>query len=190
MTITNGVVEYERVTRPADFESKRAKVSLSFAIEDGSDPAAVVAKVMGMAVGQVHVTVGLAPREVPPAVVEAKIEAAKQEKAKRTAKTPPAEVASLEIKHTENTVVEVVDLDPTAIVEPVAAEPAADDGPVEYSDHDLKSAVHLAIEKKVGNEEVVKLIREFTGVPGKRIPDIPKEKRADFIARLKAMYTE
>lgn len=49
MNITNGQVEFERVTRPADFESKRAKVVLSFAIADGEDAEAVVANVGEMA---------------------------------------------------------------------------------------------------------------------------------------------
>lgn len=49
MNITNGQVEFERVMRPADFESKRAKVVLSFAIADGEDAEAVVANVGEMA---------------------------------------------------------------------------------------------------------------------------------------------
>lgn len=35
MSITNGTIVVERVTRPADFESKRVSVSLSFTIEEG-----------------------------------------------------------------------------------------------------------------------------------------------------------
>lgn len=49
MNITNGTVEIERVLRPADFESKRVKVALSFAIDEAEEAAHVIEHVGQMA---------------------------------------------------------------------------------------------------------------------------------------------
>lgn len=60
MQITNGTVEYGRTVKPADFESKVAKVSLNFAVaETETNPDAVIAKVFDMAMGEVHRRLGL-----------------------------------------------------------------------------------------------------------------------------------
>jgi len=58
-TVTNGTVEYSRTIRPADFESKVSRATLSFNIAEGSDPAVVLAKVSAIAKEQVHAELGL-----------------------------------------------------------------------------------------------------------------------------------
>src|SRR5229473_690271 len=81
-TITNGTLVVERVLRPADFESKRASVSLSFAIEEGEDAEAVVERVGQMAHAQVmglvrrpETLVGGAALRRPPKAAEAPVAA-------------------------------------------------------------------------------------------------------------------
>lgn len=53
MTITNGTVELERSVRPADFETRRVRVSLSYTVDDGADPAAITAAVGDMAFAEI-----------------------------------------------------------------------------------------------------------------------------------------
>ncbi len=48
-TITNGSITIERTLRPADFEAKKASVTLSFAIDEGEDAAEVVKRIGAMA---------------------------------------------------------------------------------------------------------------------------------------------
>ena len=199
MTVTNGAVEYERNVRPADFESKKAKVTLSFVVEDGSDPAAVVAKVMDMAVSEVHRRLGLASTQGLAEVFEQKVEADKGKRIQR-AKAPPAEVpvagptseaASPPAEVAVSPVVDATSDDPAAIGEPEPVVEVEEPGFV-YTDADLQKAIHLAIEKGTSQAEIKQLIwhQDFTGMPGKRVSEIAIEKRADFIARLKAMYED
>lgn len=213
MTVTNGIVEYARTTRPADFESKNAKVTLSFVVEEGSDPAPVVAKVMDMAVGEVHRRLGIEGVPLWKAVglpadpggeVVVDVTAVNAPKGRR-AKAPPAEVpvadptivapgepASVGATAATTTAPTATPTtDPAAIGEPETVEPQPE-AEIVYTDADLQKAIHLAIERKVGHDAIKGLIwhADFTGLPGKRVSDIPAEKRADFIARLKAMYDE
>lgn len=60
MAITNGVAEYERKVKPADYESRGAKLSLSFTIAEGDpNPELAVAKVYDTVVAEVHRRIGL-----------------------------------------------------------------------------------------------------------------------------------
>lgn len=49
MNITNGTVEIERQVRPADYESKKVKVALSFAIDEAEKAEHVIEHVAAMA---------------------------------------------------------------------------------------------------------------------------------------------
>jgi hypothetical protein len=49
MNITNGSVTFERVTRPADYESKRASVTLSFAVDEQDNARLAMRQVGNMA---------------------------------------------------------------------------------------------------------------------------------------------
>lgn len=49
MNITNGTVEIERQVRPADYESKKVKVALSFAIDEAEKAEQVIEHVASMA---------------------------------------------------------------------------------------------------------------------------------------------
>jgi hypothetical protein len=192
MTITNGTVAYERNVRPADFESKKASVTLSFTVEDGSDPAPVVAKVFAMAVAEVHRRLGIVapsaqqPSITMPAGTQVSMLStggmtAPTETKSRRAKAPPAEVPAENPPATADTASGSGDpADVTTIATPETSTPAAttDDPaaigdpevapePVVYTDKQLRDAVNYAVgEKKVGNKKIVDLIIEFTNPPG------------------------
>lgn len=189
--ITNGVVIYERTVRPADFESKKASVSLSFTVaEDGSDPAAVTATVMQMAMAEVHSRLGIKP----PAPVQAPVEVvpAPEPVKKRAKAPPPAEVPAVD----PTAIVEpasVIEAAPTAVAvdDPAAiGEPEPEEAPpVVITDKDVRAAVERAVtEGKVGNKAVIGLITEFTGSPGMSMTTIEQAKRGAFMARLKLLY--
>ena len=75
--VTNGTVEYSRTIRPADYEGKTPKVSLSFTVAEGSSPEAVALKVMGIAFSVVERALATRPeQDVAP------VEKLKQTKAK------------------------------------------------------------------------------------------------------------
>jgi hypothetical protein len=196
--------------RPADFESKQAKVTLSFTVEDGSDPAPVVAKVFDMAVAEVHRRLGLLTQADKHEIGEAAAAAILPSMRKR-AKAPPAEVEVKPAGEPVETVlgppqgvkegdpivtkVHGVDVDPAAIGDPEAASE-----PVVYTDRQLRDAVVYAIgEKKIRNRAITDLIIEFTNppgtpegerVPGKNIPMIEQDRRGGFLDRLKALYAD
>jgi hypothetical protein len=62
MQITNVKVSFERMVRPADFESARAAVELSAVVDEGEDAAAVSAELLGLAKKQALAAVGKGPR--------------------------------------------------------------------------------------------------------------------------------
>lgn len=180
MTVTNGTIEYSRTVRPADFESISAKVVLSFAVEEGSDPAVVVAKVHDIAVAEVHRRVGLSK---PKAVGSS---AAKPSIAPVENPTVAAPVASTKPEPSAEANA-TISPDPASIVEPETV-PEAEPTPVTITDKELHSAVNLAVEKKVPAQAIRKLTAEFTGEVGKSMTLIPQEARQAFLAKLKELY--
>lgn len=193
MTITNGTVCYERNVRPADFESKKASVTLSFAVAEDSDPAPVVTKVMDLAVSEVHRRLGIAvPAGQQPAPV---MEADKGKRIQR-AKVPPAEVPAGNASSPHGSIATAftpaVADDPAAIGDPEAGilELTKEQEVPVVTDKQLRDAVNYAVgEKKVATKAIVDLISEFNDrVPGKNIPAIAQDRRSDFLARLKALY--
>ncbi len=214
MNVTNGVVEYGRVTKPADYESKSAKVSLSFAVDDGADPAEVTAKVFDMAVAEVHRRLGL-PVVGPTMGVNATLGLAKigleiEGTKKRRAKTPPAEVpvdpAAIEEAGVSELSMDPARYDaggnlkdPAAIEEPADVPEAGSSAliwptelwpfqPAVITDKDLHTGVHLAMERKVANAAIKALVAQFNGnVAGKSMTLIPAGVRQAFLDALKAL---
>lgn len=195
MTITNGSVEYERNVRPADFESKKAKVVLSFVIEEGSDPAPVVAKVMDMAVAEVHRRLALTTDY--PQVDVAKV--AEAVATKKRAKAPPAEVpvenptdAAISAGSTKPSAVPVpatTSIDPAAIGEPEPID-LAKVGTVipPIADKDLHAAVQIAIEKKVLAAAIRAATQAITGNPGQSMTTIGQDRRPEFLTAIRQLY--
>jgi hypothetical protein len=199
--------------RPTDFESKQAKVTLSFTVEDGSDPAPVVAKVFDMAQAEVHRRLGLRPMGQEDAYGKPGFEVAAEahgitnpvfnpvkEATKRRAKAPPAEVPA----ENPTSYVGTVNLSTETVTTVGSDDPAAigdfEVVPPIITDRQLRDAVVYAIgEKKIRNRAITDLIIEFTNppgtpegerVPGKNIPMIEQDRRGGFLDRLKALYAD
>lgn len=194
MIVTNGTVEYSRTVKPADYESKAAKVTLAFAVDEGEpNPEAVVARVFDMASAEVHRRLGLPvakagiissydtrpTQEDIDKPREKKVEAA-------AAPQPDPTLTPASPSHLPEPAAPVTD-DPLAITAPATA-PLVLDTPVEITDVDLHSAVHQAIEKhKVTAVQIRDLTATFTGVPGKSMTAIEQGRRADFLKALREL---
>lgn len=198
MNITNGTCEYGRTTRPADFESKSAKVSLSFAIEDGSDPEGAVSKVMDMCIAEVHSRLGLtslpavAVNPVTGQHMAAKVELPKVEKPKPAAK-PPVEVpvinptvpaASLGSSAPPSTATLATANDPLAIEDPGEEEPKS----LEISNKEIQAAARQTMERGVSYDKVKALIEELHGgTVGKSMTLFDQPTRVVYLKRLKEL---
>lgn len=187
MNITNGTVTFERTIRPADFESKKASVTLSFALDaDGKDGdgGEAIDRVGDLARHHALNMLGImesrpeappmeqtvpkrtrAPRVDPAAVT---IDAAPPTPAAMTGEPAPSTVAAESVNVS----------DPAAIVMPPAA-------PVEVkpvSDKDLTAACNAAVARKVDPVVVRltlgKLAGKAEGVTGS-VADIAPDNRAD-----------
>jgi flagella basal body P-ring formation protein FlgA len=164
MIVTNGVVEFERVTRPADYESKRGKVSLSFAVEDSEDAEAVVERVGAMAMRRALTMVGevLQGEVVQP---------------RRVTKTPPKPVTEEVPDPTVPGAEAVSDAVSTSTVEELK--------PV--TDAMLDAAVHKARAKNIMPDQIKAEILKFTGQPGVSMKSLDQEKRPLLIAAIEAL---
>lgn len=91
-TITDGTVSYTRTVKPADYEGKTPVVKLSFTVAEGSDPEAVVAKVMAIAVNEVEGVLTGKRMVVTRVDVPAIVEVVEQKKGKRA--SPPTSTPS------------------------------------------------------------------------------------------------
>lgn len=165
--ITDGSVTFERTTRPADFESKKASVTLTFTVEPGEDASLVAAEV-----GLIAQTLGLAMVGLP-----------KVEAPKRTRRAAAASAEALEQARQDPP-----QPDPVAIAEPEAAAPI-EAAPV--TDKDLADACgatrqRLAAKGYDAIADIRKLVSEYAA-PSHRSVDIPQEKRAAFLDALKSL---
>lgn len=162
MNITNGVVEFERVARPADFESKRAKVSLSFAIADGEDAASVSARVGDMAAVEVYRLLAR-PEKVEPVKPP-------------VTKPPPA---ATEVK--TPTVPDPIADAPTVVSTVEEAAPPA------VTDAHLDAAVRKARERTVTPDQIKAAILGYTKQPGVSMKSLDPPARAALVAALDAL---
>lgn len=196
-TVTNGVVEYGRTVKPADYESKSAKVSLSFAIEDGSDPEGAVATVMDMCIAEVHSRLGLAVAATSvmfPTIRTQPVEAPKAEKPKQK---PPVEVPAINPTSQVDASVAapganarvppsatVPTSDPLAIEDPGEEEPK----PLEISNKEIQAAARQTMERGVSYNKVKALIEELHGgVVGKSMTLFDQPTRVVYLKRLKEL---
>jgi hypothetical protein len=217
-TINGGMVAVEDgirlVTTDQFAPTKKARVELSFSVEEGGDPVAALddvaqiarAKVFGILQtykpGAVMTATEVIARKAEPTVADMKEAnaalpagdpAAVAEPAKRTRakkETPAADPAAIGGDLTALAAVTKPAADPAAITaEPVKAAPAADGGP-DYSDAGLFKAV-TAINQKFGGTvapKITPIVIEFCPQDGvaPSLKRIPADKRAAFIARLEA----
>lgn len=185
MTVTNGTVEYARTTRPADFESKQAKVTLSFNIEDGSDTGAVVANVFDLAVAEVHRRLGLAPVQQQSVKRQAKPAPAAEVPAENPP-VSPAETGGAD--HANAGAPSAASDDPTEIEIP-ETEPKERE-PIQITDKDLQHAIHLARQAHVAGKQINEVTLSITGVVGKGYSTLTQEQRVEWLARVKALHPE
>lgn len=192
MVITGGTVEFSRTVKPADYESKGAKVVLSFGIDEGEDTQSVLERVSAIAMRHALSMVG----ELPAKLAWVEVPATTVEKPKRQSRKPvdPATIEEIaeRVEPGRPPETEAVDegtrsVDPAAIedIEEAPAEAAA----IVISPKDLAAA---CAEKReavgVGYDvmAVRKLIGEYAA-PGIGMSNIPPEKRQAFLDALKAL---
>src|SRR5579885_1580858 len=176
MQITNGIVEFQRQRRTADYEHKKATVSLSFVVNDGENPDDEITNVAARAVAQALSMVG----EKSPAKLA--VEPASKPEPKPVQRTPK--------------IVEVVELpEPTvapAVEEPQPPKPAVEEPQPEITDAMLQQACARKNEELMSKGEpagirIKQLIVSMTGDPLKPVYTLDQTKRAEFIKRLKAL---
>jgi len=161
MTVTNGSVECERVRCPADFESKRAKVMLSFAVDAGEDVSAIIANVGELAKHRVLMMVGEAPAPVPA----------------RVARPPKAAV--------EPAPVPVQELPDLTVAVP---DGSSTDEPKVITDAMLDAAIKKARAGNVSPDQIKTAILGFTAQPGVSVKSLDQEQRPLFIAKIEALH--
>jgi hypothetical protein len=193
--ITGGSVMFGRVVQPAQYESKKAEVTLTFAIGEGEGHAGMLDMVAKEARAKALELVGLkAPvgEPTPKAETEQASPAAtapaagKPPKAAKTAKTE----ASPKVEHpkgevTVEEVKQLISTDPENRAAPDDLDELADK-PVTISDDAIEAAGHAKAKKigEGGGSRVRVLRDKYTGTSHKTLRDIPQEKRAAFLKEL------
>ena len=173
MQVTNGTVEFERVTRPADFESKRGKVVLSFTIDEGEDAEAVVGRVGEIAIARALSMVGEKPVQAPPREVVAKapkppVVVAQEPTA---AATPPAEADTA-----------------SGSSAPVEADPAQpESAPAPITDQQITDAINAALGKGVQGPDIRKTVDRVVGIVGASVYSLGNEKRQEAVDAIAAL---
>lgn len=184
--VTNGSVEIERSLRPADYENKKAKVSLSFAIEEGEDAAAVVERVAAMAHDRVMAMLRRPETVAPPVATFNGVPLVKDDESKKPyhgAMPPPA--AAQEPTAAPNPPPAASQNTPATVPE-TAATTSAEAAPT-ITDAQLDTAVFDARGRNVTPEQIKGVILTFTGQPGVSMKALGQEQRPAFLAAIKAL---
>ncbi len=186
MQITNGIVEFQRQRRTADYEHKKATVSLSFVVNDGENPDDEITNVAARAVAQALSMVG----EKSPAKLA--VEPASKPEPKPVQRTPKiVEVVELP-EPTVAPAVEEPQPPKPAVEEPQSPKPAVEEPQPEITDAMLQQACARKNEELMSKGEpagirIKQLIVSMTGDPLKPVYTLDQTKRAEFIKRLKAL---
>lgn len=187
--MTNGEITYSETRKIAEYENKTAKVSLSFAFDDGEDYDTIISGIQEQAKHRVLVMLGLAKPEK--AVEAKKVEEPADEPAEEAPKPKRGrpKVAKAPVEVAED---EPAD-EPAEEVEEVVEDDLSDlDGEteaVEITDVDLTTAIAKRKAKmtEAGDEDCGVKLRKLIGKYAPKIPAIPQDKRADFLEKLKAL---
>jgi len=199
--ITSGRVVYGRTVQPAQYESKKAEVELTFAVEEGADGAVVDAfmrdtakKAQTLCLEMVGLKPAVTPSVVPlvvaPPAAATKEASAASMNAKETAKkpgrpkkeAPPVEPDPLDLSEaqisTGNERVDPEQADPDGLTLDAGTEQPPTD-----------TELQEAVQKKnaaIKNPAAIKALRsKYTD--GISINNIPPEKRRDFLKELAAL---
>jgi len=192
-TITNGTVEFERVLRPADFESKRVKVTLSFAVGDDEDPAAATARVGDMAHAEIFRMLAKKEQAVSAVVKPPKVEPPREVAQENPTTNPDAATADQSIKTATPA---TTTSDPPVVVEPVAPStaPIGDASPSDIvevanpTDAELQAACQRARSRGCTPDQLKELIATMVPQPGMRVVHITDPAgRAAALAKIDAL---
>ena len=183
--ITGGRIVYGRTVQPAQYESKKAEVELTFSVEDGAYDEAALDGIIHTAIEKAHAMVGLAKGVKAKAeVTETKVEPkAEKPKGKTKADLEKEAVA----KGGGDIALDVLDL----TEKPAKAAKPNDElgdmlGPsaTTFTDKDLIDAVNNK-NKEINNPKAIKAVcLKYTA---QAIKDIPADKRAAFVAELSTL---
>lgn len=154
--ITGGRVVYGRTVQPAQYESKRADVELTFVVAEGEDYGSWLAKVVTETVTKVHEIVGI----------------------KQTVTVGSPQVVLTEEKKPRGRPAKAV-----APVEELGAVATTEVMEKEITDEELNDAVTKCV-NHTKNAAAIRQLRNQYVTPGGGVRDIPNEKRAAFIAEL------
>lgn len=180
--IIGGKITFGRTVNPAQYESKKAEVEISFVVAEGEDFHQIAQEAAAFAEAKALEMVGLKPipkvAVAPPKATDTKEEYAERAKAEE-AKLPPP------LKRPPGR-------PPSKPTAPTADE--LDDAPVEdvetadrrwFTDKDLTDAITRQQHKINNAPEIRKLIAKFNNeVLGKQSRDIPQSRRAEFLLEL------
>ena len=168
--VTNGRVVYVRRVRTGDFEHKEATVELSFAAGPNGAGEETIREIAQMAMARAEAMVGVAS-------------AASGLSRSKLAKPPVvAKTGSLVASAIEATVAPASTpaADPAAVTEADASEPPIDDAKL------VEHIMH--VQARIANGPAIRaLIAEFAGAPPKRAPDVPQDRRKEFLVRLEKL---
>lgn len=209
-SITGGSVSFTRTIRPADFESKSATVTLSFALDEGED-AGFIDEVSSMAKEKALAAVGVKAAPVATTTKpakEPKAEASQETKdalkaaaaksisdkeaakaAKKSAKDkktetleePPLNISTGEERNDPDN----LDDEGDAGGDPDGLDDLAEQTEAkEITDKELTDAVTQCAATTKNSVAIRKLREKFVALP-KGFRDIPQQQRAEFIAGLK-----
>ena len=184
-SITGGRVVYGRTVQPAQYESKKAEVELTFGVEEGGDLGGFLDETAALAMAKAHEMVGMkseakkpAPK-APPQTATATAPQGQKEAAaaKMNAKDKAAPKDEIDLGDTKPAISTGEErIDPDGL----------DLGPAPLTDKDLLEVVSAKM-REINNPKAIKDVREkYVKVP-MGIKDIPQDKRAAFIADVKAL---
>lgn len=216
MKITNITVGFKRSRRPADYETCEAQVEFSAALDEGEELSNQDITLLDRAAQTVYNRLGMkdpqtgkapAPKPAPAAEPEAKVEDDSEELSpqQKAARTRAANKAKKEAEEAEAAKEKEAseDFDPTSgsdetgasepqktddgidVTDGAAAEPEKKPEPKneDIGDAELQQAAGTAA-RTYGKDKVKEAMSEF-GVA--RLGELPKEKRADFVAALEKL---
>lgn len=183
--IIGGKITFGRTVNPAQYESKKAEVEISFVVAEGEDFHQIAQEAAAFAEDKALEMVGLLDKPIPkvavapPKATDTKEEYAERAKAEE-AKLPPPLKRPPGRPPSKPTAPTADELDDAPVEDVETAEPAK-----AITDKDLTDAITRQQHKINNAPEIRKLIAKFNNeVLGKQSRDIPQSRRAEFLLEL------
>ena len=200
MHIAGGSVTYGRTVKPADYESKKVEVTLSFGLDEGEDADVMAALVIEKARRLAEDVI--AGRKPATPVTKTALENINAQKATAAASLNAADKAATKVKPPKASGTKPAEKPAEPVTPP--AEPAKDEWDTETAAEPAKTItdtdLHQACSRKVADLKKVHegaapgMIRKLIGEyfkdeerVGKQLKDIPQEERQDFLDELEKL---